>query len=97
MMAGVIDMFIDLVAQYNHVLVSAQYLCQLFQFLLAVDGAGRVAGRAKNQCAGAGSDGSFQLRGGNFEILFNGSFDIDRFAVGHQYHLRIAYPVRSRD
>ena len=57
---------------------------------------GRVAWAVDNEHSGSGSDGLFQLRRGNLEILFDTRFDYYRLAFRDKNDIRIGNPVGGR-
>ena len=96
MFSDIIDVFIDLVGNDYDLWILCQHSSQTSQFFFAVNRTGRVRRWAKYQCFGFGSNGSFQLRRSNFEILFDTGSHNHRCTFCQFHHFRIAYPIRSR-
>ena len=97
MMSGIVDMLVDFISQNIDAVVAQYHFCQFPQFFTRIDASCRIAWRAEYEQAGLGSDGLLELLGSHFEVLFKSSVHDDRFAVGHLDHLRITYPIGSRD
>ena len=97
MLTDIIDVLVNLVGNDDDLLVTKQDVLQRFEFLLAINGASRVAGRAKDERLCLRRDGGFELLRRNLEVLLDSGFDEGGCAFCQQNHLRIAYPIGSRD
>ena len=69
MFAHVVDVLVNLVGNDDDLLVTEQHVLQCLEFLLAIDGACWIAGRAEDECLCLGCDGSFELLGRDLEVL----------------------------
>ena len=96
-LADIVDVLVNLVGNDDDLLVTKQDILQRFEFLLAVNRAGRVTGRAKDERLCLGRDGGFELLGRNLEVLLDSCFYENRSAFCQENHLRIAYPIGSGD
>jgi len=67
--ADVVDVFVDLVGNHNHVGVFRQHVGQAFEFFSGVHATCRIGGRAQDKRFGFGRDGGLQLSRCDFEIL----------------------------
>ena len=93
MCSDIVDVLINLVADDPNLRVAAEHCGKCFQFGCAIYRACGVARRAENQGFGLRCDGSLELFGRDFEILFDGCFNEDGLTVCHEHHLRITDPV----
>ena len=96
MRTDIIDMFVNLVSDYDHLWMFSQYCRQSGQFFFCIYRTCRIRRRTKNQCFRLRSDGCFQLFWSNLEILFDTCRNNYRSTFCHFHHFRVAYPVRSR-
>ena len=95
MLADVVDVLVDFVSENKQVVVLLDDLGQSLQLILAIDAAGRIAGRAEDEQTRLRRNGGLQLLGRHLEVLFETSLHNDGIATSQQHHLGIAHPVRS--
>ena len=97
MCADIIDMFVNLVSDYDYLRMFSQYSRQSGQFFFCIYRTCRVGRGTKNQRFRFRSNSSFQLFRSNLEILFDTCRNDNRSTFCHFHHFRVAYPVRSRN
>ena len=89
-MLAVGELGIDLVG-YHHNIGAPQHLRQGLKVLPVHDAAGGVVGEGEHQNLGAGSDGGFQLLGGEAELVFHLGLHVHGYAVNHGHQGPIAH------
>ena len=97
MLAYIVDVFVNFIADYVHTLMLAEHLGQSLEFSLIVYRTSWVAGRTKNDGTCFRCDSGLELCGSNFEILLYGSLHKYGLAISHEHHLRVAHPIRCRN
>ena len=93
----IINVFIDLVREYEQVVVGENHLGQLPEFLFRIDAPRRIARRAENDQLRLRRDGRLELCGGDLEVLTDAGRHDDRRASRQLHHLRVTYPVGGGD